>query len=138
MNIQRSIKPYEIQMPRQPVGSVPTTGTLQTLTAQQSKLAKSPVPPTAVNLANGKIYYGYYCLMCHGEKGDGDGPVGQSYVPKPTDLSSQAIAAMNDGELYRRMLSGTGHDPVMSQTVLPEHRWPLVMYLRSFTPRPKP
>jgi hypothetical protein len=66
MNIQQSIHPYEQQMPDKPAGSTPTTGRLVTLTAEQAKLGHNPLPVTKTNLANGKIYYGYYCLMCHG------------------------------------------------------------------------
>jgi mono/diheme cytochrome c family protein len=130
MNIQRSIHPYQQQMPAKPVGTTPTTGRLATLTAQQAKLANNPLPVNGANLANGKIYYGYYCLMCHGDNGDGNGPVGQGYVPKPTDLST--LTGLTDGQIYTRMLTGKGHDPVMSQTVQPERRWPLVMYVRGF------
>lgn len=129
---QQKITPYERRMPTMPAGTVPIQGRLATLTIQQGKLSANPLPRTQENLKNGKIFYGYYCLMCHGEKGDGNGPVGQSYVPKPTDLSSSTVTAMNDGQLYYRMLNGTGHSPVLVTTVLPEHRWPLVMYVRTF------
>ncbi|HEX2951427.1 MAG TPA: c-type cytochrome [Armatimonadota bacterium] len=129
---QRSIKPYEQQMPKVPVGIVPTGGRLQAYTAQQITTAKNPLPSTPANISNGRIYYGYYCLMCHGEKGDGNGPVGESYVPKPTDLSSPTVTSLNDGKLYQAMLHGLGHDPVMDETVQPEQRWPLVMYIRTF------
>jgi mono/diheme cytochrome c family protein len=135
MKNQVSIQPYEQRMPTMPSGAVPIEGRLQTLTAQQSALTTNPLPATPVNRKNGGIYYGYYCLMCHGVKGDGNGPVGQSYVPKPTDLSSPAVTSMNDGQIYGAMLNGVGHSPVLAQTVLPEHRWPLVMYVRTFSGR---
>lgn len=135
MRDQASIKPYEKLMPKKPAGIVPTGGTLTMTTLQQSKAAANPLPRDRVNTRNGRIYYGYYCLMCHGSKGDGNGPVGESYVPKPTPLTSPRITSMTDGQLYAAMLRGVGHDPVMSQTVLPEHRWPLVMYVRTFAAR---
>lgn len=134
MNIQPSIQPYEQRMPNMPAGSVPTSGTLETLTVEQSKLATNPLSRTPTNLRNGEIYYGYYCLMCHGSDGKGNGPVGQSYVPKPTDLTSPAVVALTDGEIYYRMLNGAGHAPVMNQTVLRGQRWPIVMYVRALTP----
>lgn len=129
---QASIKPYERKMPDMPAGTVPIQGRLQTITLQQSKLTANPVAATPVNLKNGQIFYGYYCIMCHGDKGDGNGPVGQSYVPKPTDLSSSTVTSMTDGQLYYAMLDGIGHSPVLMTTVLPEHRWPLVLYVRTF------
>ncbi|MBI2842320.1 MAG: cytochrome C [Armatimonadetes bacterium] len=132
MNIQPSIQPYEREMPEMPAVTVPFTGRLETRTLEASQIVANPLSRTPENLEKGRIYYGYYCRMCHGKEGDGHGPVGQSYVPKPADLSSPALAGLTAGELYYRMLYGTGHEPVMDQTVLPEHRWPLVMYVRTF------
>jgi len=135
---QVSVKPYDRPMPDMPAGVVPTTGRLATLTQRESQAKVNPVQRTPAVVSNGKIFYGYYCLMCHGENGDGNGPVGEAYVPKPTDLTSPAVTRLTDGQLYSRMLHGTGHDPVMSQTVLPEHRWPLVHYLRTMSLLPAP
>ena len=95
----------------------------------------NPLRATRENLENGRIYYGYYCLMCHGERGDGNGPVGESYDPKPIDLGSSAISVMTDGQIYLGMLTGPGHDSVIIQTVPPDQRWPLVMYVRTFSAR---
>jgi mono/diheme cytochrome c family protein len=130
MNIQQSVKPYKQTVPAMPAGIAPTCGRLETYTLQQSKLAKNPTADTPANRENGRIYYGYYCVQCHGADGRGDGPVGQSYVPKPTDLAFSKVAQMTDGQLYWKMLNGTGHSPVMVQTVQPEHRWPLVLYVK--------
>lgn len=130
---QQSIKPYERRMPEFPTNNVPTQGRITTFTTAQSRLAANPVPGTPANIERGRIFYGYYCLMCHGSKGDGNGSVGQSYDPKPTDLRSPAVAALTDGQLYQRMLVGIGHDPVMIETVHPDRRWPLVLYVRQFS-----
>ena len=119
-------------MPKMPSNAVPTHGRIETLTLMQSRIVKNPLPQTNTNLHNGEIYYQYYCLMCHGRYGDGNGPVGQSYVPRPASMASPKVKAMNDGELYRKMLIGLGHDPVMVETVPTDQRWPLVMYVRTF------
>ena len=129
---QPSIKPYKIQVPDMPLNSVPTQGRIETLTEIQSRAAKNPLPATPVNIHNGELYYQYYCLMCHGKYGDGNGPVGQSYLPRPTSLYSSTVRSMTDGQLYQSMLEGLGHDPVMIETVPPDHRWPLVIYVRTF------
>ena len=128
---QPSIQPYERQMPDMPEGTVPTTGRLQTITLEQSRLPRNPVPATPINVKNGGIYYEYYCRMCHGVSGHGDGLVGQSYVPKPANLASPRVVSLSDGQLYWRMLHGVGHDPVMEETIIPSQRWPLVLYVRT-------
>jgi mono/diheme cytochrome c family protein len=131
MDEQPSIHAFEQTMPPMPANAVPTTGSPSSITAKQAKLKQNPLPASRRNLENGKIYYGYYCLTCHGEKGDGQGPVGVAYVPEAADLRSARVKSFSDGELYKKMLTGPGHDPVMQQTVFPDQRWPLVVYVRS-------
>lgn len=135
MRVQPAIQPYEQRMPSAPVGTVPTSGGVQATVLQQSKLTKNPLPARPAYVRNGRIFYGYYCRMCHGPAGDGNGAVGESYNPKPADLSSSRVKSLSDGELYLRMLTGVGHEPVMIQTVPPDQRWPLVMYVRTFGKR---
>lgn len=131
---QPNLRPFKQQLPPMPEGTTPRKGRAITLVEQQAKSAKNPIAVTPETTDNGRIYYGYYCLMCHGKRGDGNGPVGESYDPKPTDLRSPATARMTDGQLYRAMLTGTGHEPVMIGTVHPDQRWPLVAYVRTLTP----
>lgn len=132
---QQSLRPFKQQLPPMPAGATPTKGRSVTAVLRQEDLTKSPLKTTPQVLNDGRIYYGYYCLMCHGANGDGNGPVGESYVPKPADLSSPAVQKLTDGQLYRRMLTGTGHDPVMIGTTSPDQRWPLVAYVRTLAIR---
>ncbi len=135
---QQNLRPFKQQLPPMPAGTTPRKGRAITLVEQQAGLARNPVAVNRRTLDNGRIYYGYYCLACHGEKGDGNGPVGESYVPKPADLRSPVVTSLTDGQLYRAMLTGTGHDPVMIDAVPLEQRWPLVAYVRTFAKKPRP
>ncbi len=135
MDNQPSIRPWEREMPQIPAGTVPTAGTMSANTALIARTATNPVPATPQAVSDGRIFYGYYCLMCHGKNGKGNGPVGESYMPKPADLTSARIAAMSDGQLYRAMLTGVGHSPVMESTVPLDQRWPIVLYMRRLARR---
>lgn len=42
-------------------------------------------------LAKGKTSYTTNCLMCHGEKGDGNGPAGAVMKPKPRNFMTDAF-----------------------------------------------
>lgn len=129
---QPSVKPYEKRMPPAPPGQVPFSGpAAPELSAREAAGRRNPLPASAESVARGKLYYGYYCLMCHGENGRTPGPVGRSYVPTPTDLTSDRVRGMTDGALARAMVMGTGHEPVLASTVTVERRWHLVNYLRS-------
>ena len=72
-----------------------------------------------------------YCVFCHGETGAGDGPVGYSYIPVPSDLRTAKVKSFSEGELLRAMLMGTGHELVLKKVILAEYRWHLELYTRS-------
>jgi hypothetical protein len=132
MQVQPSIRPYEQAMPLPPKGMVAVEADDYAVPgAGQAAGMQNPLSDTGQNRLRGKVYYRYYCLFCHGENGQGDGPVGYSYMPAPADLHSPEILRLSDGELLRRMLTGRGHDPVLSRIVLPGHRWYLVSHVRA-------
>ena len=131
MREQPSLRPFERQMPAMPAGTVPREGPDPLVAPEE---APKPSMAAAETLAQGKLYYGYYCGMCHGEDGRGRTPVGEAYWPKPTDLTTSEVQSLPDAELYRRMLTSTGHDPVLASTVARDRRWPIVAHLRTFGP----
>ncbi|MBE3070154.1 MAG: cytochrome C [Planctomycetes bacterium] len=138
MLVQEHIRTFQAPMPPTPPGAVPVEDAFPPLpTPAEARTMPSPVPATADSVARGKVYYAYYCGFCHGEKGDGRGPVGESFVPPAPDLRTPRVAAYSDGQLLRAMLTGVGHEPVLAYTVLPQHRWHLVHYVRTF-PKPAP
>jgi mono/diheme cytochrome c family protein len=129
---QAHIRTGRSAMPPTPEGSVPMTNPVTTMptTAEAGAMMKG-LASSQENVSRGKVYYGYYCVACHGDAGDGRGPVGGSYIPTPADLRSPRVQAKTNGELYRAMLTGEGHAPVLERVVPPEHRGYLVLYVRS-------
>ena len=138
MLTQQKIGPFQASFPPSPKGSVPVRNPVSAMpTTREAQLLVSAVQPTAKNLSAGGVYYGYYCAFCHGQAGDGRGPVGESFVPSPADLRSAKVQALSDGELLRAMLTGPGHGPVL-QRVVPEASRPyLILYVRQFAPSPE-
>jgi len=132
MREQPSLKPFERAMPAMPAETVPREGP-----DPVSSPDDSPKPPMtdAKTLAQGRLYYGYYCAMCHGEDGRGRTPVGEAYWPRPTDLTSPEVQTQADAGLYRAILTGVGHEPVLASTVARDRRWPIVAHLRTLNPR---
>jgi mono/diheme cytochrome c family protein len=134
---QAHLRSFQARMPPTPAGVVPVSDPWPPVpSAEEAAKLTSPVAATDENRARGRIYYEYYCRSCHGDKGDGNGPVGESYDPKPADLRAAKVKALSDGELLRASLAGVGHEPVLGYTVLPQHRWYLVVYVRALGAAP--
>ena len=133
MTVQPKLRTYDAPMPLPPPGSVPVEALREPRVPAESeaRVLVNPLAPTEPNLAAGRTWYGIHCAFCHGATGAGDGPVGKSFGPAPADLRAARVAAMSDGELLRAMLTGPGHEPVLERVVLPERRWPIVLYVRT-------
>jgi mono/diheme cytochrome c family protein len=131
MFVQPNIRQFQAAMPVTPADTVPVEDIFEPLPSkEQAQKLTNPRDANETNIAKGKVYYGYYCVFCHGDKGDGFGPVGYSYVPTPSDLRSSRVKAMSDGEVLYSMLTGTGHAPMLQRIIPSEYWWYLVLYVR--------
>jgi hypothetical protein len=131
MFVQPNTRPFQMVTPVTTADSIPAVNLYTTLPDEsQAEKLKNPLTSTPENFAKGKVYYSYYCAFCHGDKGDGFGPVGYSYVPAPSDLRTPKVQSQSDGRLLLSMMTGTGHSPMLERIVLPEYHWYLVLYLR--------
>jgi mono/diheme cytochrome c family protein len=132
MRVQPKLLPYQALMPPTPEGIVSVAAQPALVPpAEAMGQLRNPLPDTALTRETGQVYYGYYCAFCHGQTGHGDGPVGYSYTPAPTDLTLPRVQALSDGALYRAMLTGAGHEPVLGYVIRPQATWYIVSYLRS-------
>ncbi len=93
------------------------------------KAKKNPVP-RATGAPEGKKVFETNCLMCHGQEGKGNGPAGVALNPKPADLSSKAVQAQTDGELFWKISTGRGAMPSW-QTLPEKDRWSVIDFIRT-------
>ncbi len=124
---QPTFRAYQAVLPTLPAGAVPATQPVQDLPGARREVAMADPQ----RLYKGQAYYHYYCVFCHGTDGEGQGLAGQSFFPPPADLRAARIQAYSDEQLRDAILNGIGHTPVMEYTILPQHRWYLVAYVRS-------
>src|SRR5262249_18926169 len=90
----------------------------------------------------GKAVYERKCLLCHGEKGDGNGPGAEHLLPKPRDFTrglfkirSTANKTPTDQDLFRIVTDGMPGTSMPAWEVLPERgRRNVVAYIKSFSP----
>ncbi len=131
MKDQESIRTYESQMPEGVEGTIPTSGGIAALKSEDLSKIKNPLPSTPEVIERGRTAYGYFCVMCHGPKLDGNGTVGQSFSPLPADLISPYVQRQNDGALFYKISLGYKRHPPLASTVAVEDRWAVLGYIRS-------
>ena len=131
MNDQESVRTYEKEIPEMPPETIPMTGGFRILSSANPKDLKNPLPYTQESVDRGKEAYSYFCVHCHGPKADGNGTVGQSFVPLPANLKDAGVQRQSDGELFVKITLGFHRHPPLASTVSDEDRWATVNYIRS-------
>jgi len=113
-------------------GTMPVEGWVDYTIAEADTLLESPIAPTADNLVLGAALYQDFCLPCHGESGQGDGPVvGPGRLPATPimDLTSERASDLSDGYIWGIIGQGRGLMPPYAR-ILPEDRWLIVLQVR--------
>jgi mono/diheme cytochrome c family protein len=131
MKEQEALRTYKTQIPEMPTGSVPVTGGLQVTRQANPEALRNPLAFNKDSVERGKTGYGYYCVMCHGSKADGDGTVGQSFYPLPTDLKSLYVQRQTDGRIFYTITFGLKRQPALGFMISEADRWAIIHYLRS-------
>jgi mono/diheme cytochrome c family protein len=133
MNEQEYMRTYETALPEMPQGTVPATGGIEILKTTDPKNLTNPLPYNEETVQQGKTAYSYFCGQCHGPTADGNGTVGQSFSPLPTNLADPAVRKQRDGELFYKISLGFRRHPPLATTVSEEDRWAVINYLRSLS-----
>ena len=90
---------------------------------------RNPFEPTPANLKRGRKVYDTICIVCHGPKGEGDGPIIGRF-PNPPSLLADRARGLPDGQVFHVIARGQGIMPSHAAQVLPDDRWRVVLYLR--------
>ena len=97
-----------------------------------SRGLKNPIAYTKANVNEGKAYYEIFCDHCHGEKGDGNGPmVTLGVYPAQPPSYTGAAKDLTPGEIYHTIYHGKGVMGSHASQISEEKRWKIVMYVES-------
>jgi mono/diheme cytochrome c family protein len=132
------IRPHEEPIPVMTSGIVPFTGGDAIHFATSVEDLHSPLDPAdPKNITLGREAYFTFCAQCHGKKHDGNGTVGQSFAPLPTDLRAAKVQSRSVGSLFKEISFGTpdGRQPPLATTIDVPDRWRIVAYIKSLGSR---
>ena len=100
-----------------------------------AKVLKNPISMSDTSvMSQGKDLYTKYCQHCHGEAGDGQGPVAKKYGGV---ANLKSVADKTEGHIYHVITMGKGRMWAHGSQILPKDRWKIVTYvntLRGYTP----
>ena len=97
-----------------------------------------PVEITDELMERGRQRYEIFCGACHGLDGSGEGMIHEravaleqaGWVP-PTDLRSEPVRELTEGELFDVITNGVRTMPAFRSQASAEDRWAIVLYLRA-------
>jgi mono/diheme cytochrome c family protein len=99
-----------------------------------ARAVKNPFPANPQNIAAGKAAYMDNCVLCHGDKGRGDGIAGKTGNIPPTNFTDEKVMAKEtDGSLFWMLSEGRGLMPTGKAILSEKQRWQLVDYIRKLT-----
>jgi mono/diheme cytochrome c family protein len=129
-----AVRPHEAPLILMEAGVVPVSGGEAVLRAIPGPALKPPLAMEDANvIARGKSVYYTFCAQCHGPHYDGNGTVGQSFMPLPTDFRTSAVQSKPAGELFKGVSYGVpgGRQPPLETTITIDDRWSVVAFVKS-------
>ena len=89
----------------------------------------NPTRDMSASIARGDSLYQIFCLVCHGQTGIGDGPVGRKIGTM--SLQTGRARGLSDGYIYSMIRYGRGLMGQYGDKIYrPEDRWAVVNYVR--------
>jgi len=89
----------------------------------------SPLTPTPQILEEGEDLYKKFCAHCHGEGGEGDGPVSEKLMGV-ANLKSAAIMTVTEGHIFHVITHGKGRMLQHASQLDPTERWKIAHYVK--------
>ncbi len=90
---------------------------------------KNPFPATKEIVLRGRHIYSTYCVVCHGEQGDGKGYIVPPF-PLPPSLLSEKIRNFADSQIFHIVTRGQNVMSSYASQIREDDRWAATHYVR--------
>ena len=128
MEIQPSYRPMENPLPP-PERSIPIEGPIA---IPGMGAPENPTTADEASLARGQEFFVINCRMCHGQTGEGTGPIAPFLANKPANLTSDVVQSKSDGSIFLTITNGiTGKMPPLNENLTVPERWDVVNFVRT-------
>ena len=91
----------------------------------------NPISADDISLQRGQILYDIHCALCHGQQGQGDGPLSEYFTRTPENLVAGRAADEFDGSVYLAIIQGFGEMPSLAENLTTRERWDVINYVRT-------
>lgn len=95
-----------------------------------SRIMENPIASTEAVLEEGQALYTQFCYPCHGENGQGDGPVGKVYKGVPA-YNKGRYTEMTEGHIFHTITWGRGRMNAHGSQIDIADRWKIVRYVQT-------
>ena len=92
----------------------------------------------ATALERGEQQYLAFCAQCHGDTGNGDGPVTLRGFPPPPSIFAENARNMKDGQFFHLITYGQENMSGLAAQLSREDRWKIILQLRALQQSVKP
>jgi mono/diheme cytochrome c family protein len=128
MEIQPSYRPMENPLPP-PESSIPIEGPIA---IPGMGAPENPTTADEVSITRGQELFVINCRMCHGQTGEGTGPIAPFLANRPANLTSPVVQSKSDGSMFLTITNGiAGKMPPLNENLLVSERWDVVNYIRT-------
>lgn len=135
MHYQHSYRTLEPPRFQSPDSAVPIEGRSPIYTSAEIFELENPIPADEASIARGQVLYNVNCAVCHGETGNGDGPMAQRLVDNgarpPAVLTADRLVDVEDNYFYNTMTNGLPpYMPAFANLLQGDQMWDLINYIR--------
>ena len=129
MEIQPTFKQMEDPLPP-PARSIPIEGAV---VIPGMGAPDNPLPGDEASIVRGQELFAVHCQMCHGQTGEGTGPIAAFLIKfKPANLTTDITQSKSDGSIFMTITNGLeGRMPPLNENLTVSERWDVVNYVRT-------